>query len=272
MNNNRFAGKVAVVTGSGTGIGKAIARELLLGGASVVLNGRNGDRLRIAEEELKLISQQVISVCSDMSEREGANTLIDATLDAFGRIDMLICNAGLSMRGRVADLDPGVFRSMFEANVMTAVCPVIAALPFLRESKGSIVFISSLAGIRGLPFLSAYSATKMALRAFAESIRIEEAGSGIHVGLVYAGVTVNDPGKETIAADGSRIILAPRSGKGVQSQETVARSVIRNLLKRRFITVLTMAGKLNYYLQPLLPGLVEFLLIKNIRKFEEGGR
>ena len=176
------------------------------------------------------------------------------------------------MRGRVADLNPEVFRTVFNDNVMSAVSATIPSLEHIRQTGGSVVFVSSLAGIRGLPLLSSYSAAKMALRALAETIRIEEAPYGIHVGLIYVGMTVNEEGKEAIAADGSKIPLQPRSGKGVLTMESVAKAVLQNIRKRKFITVMTAMGRLNYLLQSLVPSLVEWIIIKNIRKFEENSK
>ena len=269
MNSEKFMGKVAVITGSSRGIGKAIARSLAKNGALIVLNGRDSSRLAAVEEEIRKVQPGVISVCCDVSTNEGGRHLISEALNAFGRIDFLINNVGVSMRGNVRNLNPDVFRATFESNYMSAVCPTIPALEPLRLTKGSLVFVSSLAGIRGLPFISAYCSSKMALRALAESLRIEESQHGIHVGLIYVGITVNDQGKETLAADGSKILLEPRSGSGVQSQESVANAVIRNIAKRKFISVLTFVGKLNYFMQPLVPQVVERIIIKNIRKFEE---
>jgi short-subunit dehydrogenase len=269
MNSKKFVGKVAVITGSSRGIGKIIAIELALNGAGIVLNGRDKTRLGEAENEIRKITEKVISVCCDVSSVEGGQFLIDESIKIFGGIDILVNNIGVSMRGNLADLKPEVFKTIFDSNVLGAVYPTIPALKFLRRTKGSLIFISSLAGIRGLPFLSAYSSSKMALRAIAESIRIEENKNDLHVGLIYVGYTENDPGKETIASDGSKILLNPRKGKGVQTKESVAKAVIKNISKRKFITVLTPIGKLNAFLQPRFPMLVEKIIIRNLKKFEE---
>lgn len=156
------------------------------------------------ENEIKNIHGNVISVCSDVSTIAGGQLLIDECIKAFGRIDFLINNVGVSMRGDVADLNPEVFKLVFESNVLGTVYPTIPAIKHLRKTKGSIIFISSLAGIRGLPSLAAYSSSKMALRALVESIRIEEAKHNLHVGLILVGITDIEHNKEIIAADGSK--------------------------------------------------------------------
>lgn len=272
MSKPDFRGKVVVITGSSKGIGKAIALEFAARGCSIVLNGRNKEVLKAAEEEVSKRSAKVISVCADVSTPEGGALLIEEAVKVFGRVDILVNNVGVSMRGAVADLEPAVYKTIFESNILGAVNPTIPAIKYLRVTKGSMVFISSNAGIRGLPFLSAYSSSKMALRAIAESIRIEEKENDIHVGLIYVGYTENEGKKETIASDGSRITLLPRKGKGVESRESVAKAVVKNVSKRKFITVLTRLGKLNFLLQPLFPNLVERLIIKNLARFREEGK
>lgn len=265
-------GKVVVITGSSQGIGKAIAQCFLNEGAYVVLNGRNKERL---EKTLTLFQQnfhQVHAVCCDVSTPEGGNLLIDKAVEMYGKIDVLINNAGVSMRGNVAELKPTVFQQLFDSNVHGSVNPTIPAIPYLRKSKGSIVFISSLAGIRGLPGLSAYSSAKMALRAIAESIRIEEKKHGIHVGLIYVGMTAIEHNKETIASDGSKQILASRDGKKVQTTDEVARAVLKNVRKRTFTSVLTPLGKINAFLQARFPMLVEKIILRNLDKFEENSK
>jgi NAD(P)-dependent dehydrogenase (short-subunit alcohol dehydrogenase family) len=268
----KYTGKVAVITGSSRGIGKAIAHELAQQGAIIVLNGRNEERLIEAENLIRTVHNDVVSVCSDVSTVDGCQVLINTAIDKFGRIDVLINNVGISMRGNVAELNPEVFKMVFESNVLGTIYPTIPAIPHLRKTEGSIVFISSLAGIRGLPGLSAYSSSKMALRAIAESIRIEEAKNNIHVGIIFVGVTEIEHNKETVGSDGKMRVLASRKGKKVQSTEEVARAVVKNINRRRFSSVLTPLGKINAYLQSRFPLLVEKIILANIKKFEEGSK
>ena len=266
---NKLSGKVAVITGSSRGIGKAIAIELAKKGASIVLNGRNQDRLNETRLEVLKYTDQVIDVCCDVSEIEAGKMLIDKAVERFGRLDILVNNVGVSMRGKVANLKPEVFQPVFSSNLYGTVNPTIPAIPELRKTQGSIIFISSLAGIRGLPSLSAYCSSKMALRAIAESIRIEEHANKIHVGLIYVGITEIEHNKETIAADGSMLILKDRKKGKVQSTEYVANAVVKNIEHRKFLTTLTGIGKVNKFLQARMPLLVEKIILKNLHKFEE---
>ena len=246
--------------------------HLAKNGASIVLNGRNAERLAEAQKEIETITPNVINVCCDVSDIEASANLIKTAVDTFGKLDILVNNVGVSMRGAVADLNPKVYQDVFSSNVYGTVNPTIPAIPEIRKTQGSIIFISSLAGIRGLPWLSAYCSSKMALRAIAESIRLEEKQHNVHVGLILVGVTEIEHNKETIAADGSMKVLRSRSDKKVQSTDQVASSVLKNIRKRKFITTLTGIGKLNMFLQPRFPMLVENIILKTLHKFEEGNK
>ena len=265
----KFQDKVAIITGSSRGIGKAIAVELAKQGASIVLNGRNEERLKETENVIREINSNVVTFCCDVSDADASKQLIQTAIDRFGRLDILVNNVGVSMRGTVAELGADVFPKVFESNVYGTVNPTIPAIPHLRKTKGSIVFISSLAGIRGLPALSAYCSSKMALRAIAESIRLEEKKHGIHVGLIQVGITEIEHNKETISADGSLKVLKARDKSKVQTTEQVALATLKNIKKRKFITTLTGIGKLNKFMQARFPMLVEKIILKNLHKFEE---
>ena len=243
---HKFSGKVALITGSSRGIGKEIAIELAKKGAYVVINGRNKERLSFARKEIENYTQKkVLSICCDITVTKECEQLINTVLNTFGRLDILINNAGVSMRWNLSDLNPVVFSKVFSTNILGTVNITIPVIPEIRKSKGSIVFISSVAGIRGLPSLSAYCSSKMALRAIAESIRIEESQNDIHVGLIYLGATEIDNNKETISSDGSKIVLSDRSKRNVLSKEYVAKSVLLNIKNRKFITTLSFLGILN---------------------------
>lgn len=150
--------------------------------------------------------------------------------------------------------------------------PTHFALPHLRKTKGQIVFISSLAGIHGLPGLAPYSASKMALTAFVESLRIEESKYGLHIGLLQVAMTEIAHNKEVVAADGSKQILASRQKGKVLSMETVAQDCLAMLHKRTFKKTQTLIGKLNLFLNRLSPLLVEKILKGNLHQFEANSK
>ena len=267
-----FQNKVAIITGSSRGIGFVIAKELIANGALVMLNGRDEKRLQAAQSSLSYAADRIDSFAGDVAQEESANALISACLERFGKIDFLINNVGVSSRGNIGNLSPSVFRLLFESNVMGSVCPTIAALPSIRKTKGSILFISSLVAVHGLPGLAPYCASKMSLRGIVESLRIEEAKNQIHVGLIYAGMTEIVSDKEAIAADGSKTVLASRSNRKVQSLQEVSKAVLKQLRKRTYLSILTPLGKINAFLQARFPLLVEKIIVKNLHKFEEGNK
>lgn len=261
--------KVAIVTGSSRGIGLAIAKEFAKQNFMIVLNSRDESRLESAKKELCLLTNKVFAVVADVSTIDGSRYLIEEVLKKYGRIDILVNNVGISSRGKVADLNPEVFKTVYESNVFGSVYPTIAALPSIRSSQGSIVFISSLAGIRGLPGLAPYCSSKLALRAIVESMRLEEAENNVHVGLVLVGITEIAPNKEAISADGKRLLLSNRDERKVLSVDQVASSVLKNIKSRRYITTMTMLGKLNAFLHARFPILVEKIILRNLKKFDE---
>ena len=265
----KFQNKVAIITGSSQGIGKATAVELSKLGAKIVLNGRNAERLDKAVADLKAAGADVIGVVGDVADVNQAQNLIDKTIEKFGRLDILVNNAGISMRGDFAELKPEVFSQVFNTNVIGVTNLTIPAMKHLKANKGSLVFISSLAGIRGLPGLSAYCSSKMALRAIAESIRIEEVDSGMHVGLIQVGITEIEFAKQTVGPDGELITISDRSKFKVMPMQSVANAVVKNIKKRKFVTTLTGIGKLNSIMQSVMPSVVEKVLIRSIDKIKK---
>jgi short-subunit dehydrogenase len=268
MSNKIFQDKVVLITGSSQGIGKATAIEMSKLGATIVLNGRDTKKLKKVEEQIINEGGKSVFFCCDVSKSIQAKKLINFTIKTFGKLDILINNAGVSMRGNFSELNTNVFKTVFDINVLGSVNTSIPAIPYIKASQGSIVFISSVAGIRGLPSNSAYSSSKMALRAIAESIRIEEAKSNIHIGLVFVGITEIERGKTTIGANGSLIALQDRSKFKVQSFSQVANSIISNIKRRKFRTTLTLLGRLNALVQSIFPDVIEKILIHSTKRIK----
>ena len=203
--NEGFDGKVVIVTGSSRGIGYNTAELFLERGACVALNARHEAPLETARKTLDPTGSKTLAVAGDMRDPDDVSRLVSETVEKFGGIDVLVCNAGLMMRGRFGDLSPAVVDAIIGTNVVGVALPIIEALPEITGRKGSIEIISSLAGIRGLPYISLYCASKMALTAIAEALWVELAGTGVHVGILYVGITENSPDKYIVAEDGSPI-------------------------------------------------------------------
>lgn len=252
-----FQDKIVIVTGSSKGIGKATALEFLKAGARVVINGRNTEMLETAKAEFESMGYNLLAVAGDMSVYADCLNLMRRTVDHFGRIDILVNNAGGGFRGTVEETKPEVFIKVIESNLVSAIFCTKAALEFIKASKGSIVFISSLAGIRGLPSNGPYCIAKMGLMAFAQTLKLELYDSGVHIGIIMVGLTDFDKNKKVLTADGSLISI---NRKSHQTRVQVAKKILWTIQKRKFEVILTPLGKLNAFFQKLSPSLVEWII------------
>src|SRR4030042_414103 len=252
-----FSSKTVIITGSSKGIGKTTALAFLDAGANVVINARTKETLDVTRQEFEDKGFRPLAVVADVSKVTDCAHLVNSAIERFGKICLLINNAGLSMRGRFEDLSPEVFPEIVTGNLLTAVNTTKAALPEIIKTKGSIVFISSVVALHGMPILSPYSAAKAGIDALAESLRIEIAQYRVHIGLLQVGLVRSYPGKKIMGHDGS---LIPVSRKGHQSEEDVAYAVLRMVIKSRSVITLTPIGKLIYFMEKVSPSLVHFVL------------
>ena len=259
-----FEGKVAIVTGSSRGIGSTIARHLAQGGARVVLNGRNENHLEHVGDVFRKAGFDIITCPADVTNQGDCRRLVAFTLEKYGRIDFLINNAGIGSRGFFEDTCPDVFRTLLDVNVIGSVLPTMAALPYLKDSKGSILFISSLAGLRGIPNRSPYSMTKMAQTSLAESLRVELFKSRVHVGIVYVGITENDILKRILLSNGEYHPVKKANTIYVDTQDDVAKTVLRAIQGRVFKTTVGLKGAMYFHLQWLIPWFVDLMFRKNL--------
>lgn len=248
---------MVLITGSSRGIGKTLAWQLGKTGARVVLNGRSPERLKNLEEEMRGEQVEVKGVLADVTNPDECTRMIREVIDHFGRLDMLVNMAGLSMRGEAADLHPDVYRMTMETNYLGSVYPTLAALPHIRATRGSILFISSVSALMGFPQFSAYCASKMSLTALAESYRLEMTGTGVHIGIIYVSFTENERGKTVLDAR-SRLVRKEEVYKGKMDyvpREKVARSIIRQLYRRRYRVNPSFYGKFLSFMKRFFPRL-----------------
>lgn len=261
--------KVVIITGSSIGVGRKMAKLMGEQGAKVVLNARNLERLSKTLASMRKDGFDTIAVPGDVTKIEDCQNIIDQTIKAFGKIDILINNAGISMEGTVEDISPVVFKKVMEVNYLGAVYTSKCALPYLKKTKGSLIFISSVAGIRGLPNYSVYSSSKMALTALAQSLKIELKKDGIHVGIAYLGFTENDPLKTILDHQGNTIPQPKRNFIKPEPANKVAKRVIKMIYKRKARSVFTSLGKLNVLMSRLFPFVVEKILSNNFYKSQK---
>jgi NAD(P)-dependent dehydrogenase (short-subunit alcohol dehydrogenase family) len=180
--------KVVVVTGASSGIGEATARALAGRGATVVLAARAEEKLRFLEREISAAGGQALSVKTNVTDRGSVEAMVERTVEEFGSLDVLVNNAGLGLSGRVEDLRADDLRYLFEVNLVGPLICVQEALPHINRG-GRIINVSSVVGKRAIPKVGGYCATKSALNALSDTLRVEVAGRGITVTSVYPGTT-----------------------------------------------------------------------------------
>lgn len=259
--------KVAIVTGASSGIGLAIAKEFAINGITVVLAARNISLLAELELDIRNNGGQAYSVQTDVSKEDDCKKLVDSTIDKFGKIDILINNAGLSMRGLFEETELSVLKTLMDVNFWGTVYCTKYALPYLLKSKGSVVGISSIAGFMGLPGRSGYSASKFAMKGFLETLRVENLKKGLHVLIVSPGFTASNVRKSALTANGLVQGETPRNEESMMSAETVAKHVYKGIQKRKRTIILTfIEGKFTVFLSKWMPSLLDKLSFNHMAK------
>ena len=254
--------KVVIITGSSAGIGRETARLFASLGANIVLNGRSREKLDQLKHEFDRNNWQCISVCGDIGNEEFCSQLIQATLAKWRRIDVLVNNAGISMRGRFEDLSNEVDWKVWDVNYFGAACLTRIAYPYLQEAGGSVIFVSSIAAFRGLPVMSSYCSSKMAITALAEALYVEAKSTGVHVGVVYPGYTENDEDKTILNTSGSPVKLINLDQYSKHDQRYIAGLILKNISKRKFKTVSSFMGRLHHIANFFIPRIMDLLLLR----------
>ncbi|MGE0636501.1 MAG: SDR family oxidoreductase [Bacteroidia bacterium] len=258
--------KTVIITGASSGIGKACAIAFGKRGANIVISGRNKENLEQAAEELRKTNVQVLAVAGDVSNESDCKLLIEKTIEKFGGIDILINNAGISMRALFKDLQLDVIRKVMDINFWGTVYCTKYALPYLLKTKGSVVGISSIAGYNGLPGRTGYSASKFAMQGFLDALRIENLKTGLHVLVACPGYTASNVRNAALVADGSSQGESPRDEEKMMSAEEVAEEIVKAVEKRKRTIVLTGQGKLAVWMNKFFPALTDKLVFNAVAK------
>ncbi|MEG1036745.1 MAG: SDR family oxidoreductase [Mucinivorans sp.] len=244
-----FTEKTVIVTGASSGIGLAVAREFAARGAQVVLAARSIDKL----DEVAASLPRAVAVRCDVSVESDCQALINAAVERYGGVDILINNAGLSMRALFDTVDLAVLHRLMDVNFWGTVYCTKYALPYIQRSRGSIVGVSSVAGFHGLPARTGYSASKFAMQGFLETIRIENLKRGVHVMVVAPGFTASNVRFSALTADGSAQGVSPRAEGKMMSAEKVAQHIAQGVKRRRREAVLDFDGHATKWLRLLAP-------------------
>ena len=259
--------KVVIVTGASSGIGKALVFALAHKGAKIAMASRKIEELLAIEEELKKIGADVLSIRTDVTKEQACRELIEQTFTRFGRIDVLINNAGISMRALLDDVDTNVLHKVMDVNFWGTVYCTKYALPYLQQSKGSLVGVISIAGFIGLPGRTGYAASKFAVRGFLNTVRVENRKKGLHVLVAAPGFTASNIRKAALDADGHQQGDSPRNENKMMSAEECADIIIKGIEKRKREIIMTFTeGKLTVFLSKWLPKLIDKLSYSHMAK------
>ncbi len=252
-----FSGKVVIVTGASSGIGEATAKEFAAHGSKVMLAARSEEKLQSIVKEIRSANHLADYIVTDVTKEADCRRLIEKCVETFGTIDILINNAGLSMRATFMDVDLDVIRRLMDVNFWGTVYCSKYALPYLVANKGSLVGVSSIAGFHGLPARTGYSASKFAIHGLLETIRIENLKNGLHVMIIAPGFTSTAIRKKALLADGSMQGMTPRKEEKLMMPEYVAHWILKGIKKRKRNKILTWEGRFTALLQRIIPEQVD---------------
>lgn len=250
--------KVVIVTGASSGIGKAMAVQLAKKGATLVLAARQYVTLcEITQELERKYGVKALAVQCDVSVEEDCAYLIKQTLLTFQRIDVLINNAGLSMRALFKDLDLQVLKTLMDVNFWGTVYCTKYAMPELLKSKGTVVGVSSIAGYKGLPGRTGYSASKFAMNGFLDALRIENLKTGVHVLTACPGFTASNIRNTALNKEAKQQGESSLNEEKMMSADEVAQIIVKGIEDRDRTLIMTSQGKLTVLLNKLIPGFLD---------------
>lgn len=246
--------KTIIITGASSGIGEAAAYAFAKQGANVVLAARQSDKLLMVKEQcLKIGAANCLLVKCDVSIEADCKQLIHQAITTFSRIDVLINNAGISMRALFNECDLDVIKRLMDTNFWGTVYCTKYALPYLLAQKGSVVTVSSVAGLVGLPARTGYSASKFALEGFMQSLRIENLKNGLHVGMIYPGYTASNIRNTALNSSGTTQQESPLDESKLMTPEEVAEAILHMVKSKQRNKILTGIGHLSRWINILMP-------------------
>ena len=256
-----FTNKIVVITGGSEGIGKALVDAFLQKGAKVATCGRNYDKLYQLQSTYP--GKPLLIHTADVSKETDCRNFIDAIIKSFGTIDILINNAGISMRSQLAEVEFDTLRKVMDTNFWGTVYCTKMALPYILKNKGTVVGVSSIAGYRGLPGRSGYSASKFAVNGWLEAIRTELLDSGTNIMWVCPGFTTSNIRNVALNKEGQSQGESPMDEGKMMSAAECAVHILSAIEKRKRSLVLTFTGKRTVFLNRFFPSIAD----KLVRKF-----
>lgn len=267
MDNAIFRENVVVITGASSGIGRELAFQLADQGAWLSLAARNADRLEAAAAQCRERGGKALVVPTDVSQQGQCRNLIERTVAEYDRIDTLINNAGITMWARFEEIqDLSLLERIMQVNYLGSLYCTFYALPYLKQTRGRIVGVSSLTGKTGVPTRSGYAASKHAMAGFFDSLRIELADDGVSVTMIYPGFVATEARKRALGPDGKPLGESPVRESEIMTVETCARLIVEAMARRKRELVMTTRGKLGQWMKLIAPGLVDDIARKAIKE------
>lgn len=268
MPSNYWRDKVVLVTGGSSGLGRVIAEQFALRGARLAVAGLEADRVESAEKELRQAGHQAIGIVADVTRQDDVDSLLEKTLARFGQIDVLVNNAGRSMRGQILDITPEQFREMMELNFLSVVRCTRAAVPHLLPRRGHVINMGSLAAKAATRWVGAYPASKFAVAAYSQQLRLELGPQGLHVLLVCPG-PIRRKGPRLYPLEGGRELpeTARQPGAGVKLDaahpERLVWAMLRAAEHRKPELVYPRKARVLFALSQIWPALGDWLILRN---------
>jgi len=259
-----LSNKVVIITGASSGIGHALAMVAISRGAKVGVCARNLDKLKVAFTGIT--EDKIYLHQADVSKEEDCQAFINGVLSKWGKIDVLVNNAGISMRALFEDADLKVIRELMDINFWGTVYCTKYALPSIRQNNGVIAGVSSIAGYRGLPGRTGYSASKFAMQGFLEALRTELLHTGTHVMWVSPGFTASNIRNVARNANGNIQGETPLEEDKLMSAEECAKIILDGVEQRKRTIIMTGQGKLTVWVNKLFSGLADKLVFKHFLK------
>ena len=259
--------KVVIITGASSGIGKSLATEFAKRGANLILAARQYVTLcEITEGLEKQYAIKAVAVQCDVTVEEDCEHVIKQALVTFGKIDVLVNNAGISMRALFKDTDLKVLRSVMDVNFWGTVYCTKYALPEIVKTEGSIVGVSSIAGYKGLPGRSGYSASKFAMNGFLDVLRLENLKTGVHVLTACPGFTASNIRNTALDKNGAEQGESTLDEQKMMTSDEVATIIADGVENRKRTIIMTGQGKRLVFLSKFLPGLLDKLVYNKFTK------
>jgi len=262
-----FSENVIILTGASEGIGRALALALAPQKPKLVIAARQAERLESLAGECRALGAEALPVTTDVTDEAQCRRLTEKAVEAFGRVDTLVVNAGATMWTRLDQLrDPSVLEKVMAVNYFGAAYCTMAALPYLKASRGRIVAIASVAGLTGVPERTGYSASKHAMVGFFDSLRIELEDTGVTVTVIAPDFVVSQIHRRALGADGRPLGETPMQEARIMTAERCAELIVTAMEKRQRLLITSLRGKLGRWFKLIAPGLIDRIARKAIEQ------